>query len=147
MRKGFSSQQNNSTRRTISSFQSASEIDVVKEQYISTRQRCQRELGAGIGVDVLDTSYHGLLEWIRDERLTRLPHRGGCWDRVLKAAQHFIDQVFRLGRAIEAFAPDSGAASNLVFGQCLLLLDRVCYLSSDFHVLNSFTHIIFLARA
>lgn len=99
--------------------------DIVEEQYLHIRHRCQRELGVGVGLHVLDTSYPDLLEWIRDERLTRLPHKGGSWDRVLISAQHFADQVARLGNAIEMFAPSSEAASNLVFGQCLLLLQKV----------------------
>lgn len=112
----------------MSGFRSNSHIesgDIVKQQYLSIRDKCQREHGAGSGHHVLDTSYEDLMDWIEDERLTRLPHRGSSWDRVLISAQHFADHENRLGHAIESFAPESGAASNLVFGQCLLLLERV----------------------
>ncbi|KAK7749096.1 hypothetical protein SLS62_008491 [Diatrype stigma] len=98
-------------------------ISHVKEQYASVRQRCLRDLGAGVGFRAFDTSYTGLLEWIRNERITRLPHKGGSWDRVLIAAQYFAVQVNRLRETIESFTPECGAASNLVFGQCLLLLE------------------------
>lgn len=130
-RKSVSSFQNHHTSgRLVSSFRGSNasyseSADIVEEQYLHVRHRCQRELGVGVGLHVLDTSYPDLLEWIRDERLTRLPHKGGSWDRVLISAQHFADQVSRLGHAIELFAPSSEPASNLVFGQCLLLLQRV----------------------
>ncbi|ORY54739.1 uncharacterized protein BCR38DRAFT_529142 [Pseudomassariella vexata] len=101
----------------------AATIEVVKEQYAFISQRCHRELGASVGAHAFDTSYAGLLEWIRAERLTRLPPKGGCWDRVLIAAQYFAEQVHRLNLAINGFTLDCGSASNLVFGQCLLLLE------------------------
>lgn len=129
MPKGMSFRNSSMTiKRLASGFRGSSQFesgDIVKEQYLSVRHRCQRELGAGVGNNVLDTSYSELLDWIEDERLTRLPHRGGCWDRVLISAQHFAGQVNRLAQAIELFAPDSCNASNMVFGQCLLLLERV----------------------
>lgn len=132
-------------RRAISTFRSNSHFesrDIVKEHYHSVRDRCQRELGVGVGLHVLDTSHADLRHWIIDERLIRLPHKGSSWDRVLISAQYFADQVERLGQEIESFAPDSGAASNLVFGQCLLLLEKVympIQLSPDDHVANTDT--------
>lgn len=123
-RKGFSS----FGARISSAFRGSSNsesAEIVREQYISVRNRCQRELGASVGHNVLDTSLSDLHEWIRNERLTTLPHKGGSWDRVLISAHHFAEQVCSLGEAIESFAPESGVASNLVFGQCLLLLEKV----------------------
>lgn len=108
-----------SSTRTNSLYKSGSDF---QGQYHSVRDRCRRELGVGV---VLDTTYADLRHWINDERLVRLPHKGSSWDRVLISALHFADQVHRLGQEIEVFAPDSCAASNLVFGQCLLLLDKV----------------------
>ncbi|RYO75927.1 hypothetical protein DL766_004901 [Monosporascus sp. MC13-8B] len=98
-------------------------INSVKEQYASIRQRCRQDLGAGVNHYAFDTSHAHLLEWIRNERITRLPHKGGSWDRVLIAAQYFAFQVNRLRDAIESFTPECGAASHLVYGQCLLLLE------------------------
>lgn len=125
-------------RRTTSTFKSNGHFesgDIVKEHYHSIKDRCHRELGVGIGFQLLDTSHADLRHWISNERLMRLPHKGSSWDRVLISAQHFADQVDRLGMEIESFAPDSFAASNLVFGQCLLLLEKVSMsttLSSEF---------------
>ena len=101
----------------------ATGLGFVKEQYATVRQRAVRDLGPGVGEHVFDTSHAGFLDWIRSERITTLPHKGGSWDRVLIGAQYFAAQVNRLREIIESFTPDSGAASNLVFGQCLLLLE------------------------
>ncbi|KAJ2989351.1 hypothetical protein NUW58_g3511 [Xylaria curta] len=98
-------------------------VHFVKEQYVSVRQRCQRELGASVGIAAFDTSYSGLTEWIKHERMARLPHKGGSWDRVLISATYFASQVNRLSDAIESFTPESEAASNLLYGQCLILLE------------------------
>lgn len=98
-------------------------IGFVKDQYDFVRQRCQRELGANVGLFAFDTSYSGLSDWIKHERMTNLPHKGGSWDRVLISAHYFAAQVSRLSEAIEPFTPGCEAASNLVYGQCLLLLD------------------------
>ncbi|KAF3764985.1 hypothetical protein M406DRAFT_346810 [Cryphonectria parasitica EP155] len=87
--------------------------------------RCQHEIG--VGLELQDRSYSDLLDWIEEERLIRLPQRGGCWDRVLIYAQHFADQVCGLGEAIESFVPGSSAASDFVFGQCLFLLYELGY--------------------
>jgi hypothetical protein len=106
-----------------SSYGRTTTVNVVKEQYASVRQRCLRDLGAGVGFHAFDTSHDGLREWIKNERLTRLPHKGGSWDRVLIAAQYFAAQVHHLSEVIDSFTPDCEAASNLVFGQCLLLLE------------------------
>lgn len=115
-------------RRTTSTFKNNGHFesgDIVKEHFHSVKDRCQRELGVGVGFQLLDTSHADLRHWISSERLMRLPHKGSGWDRVLISAQHFADQVDRLGLEIESFAPDSFAASNLVSGQCLLLLEKV----------------------
>ncbi|KAI3323513.1 hypothetical protein HD806DRAFT_535339 [Xylariaceae sp. AK1471] len=95
----------------------------VREQYVSVRQRSQRELGANVGLFAFDTSYSGLSDWIKHERMARLPHRGSSWDQVLISAHYFAGQVNRLSEAIESFTPECEAASNLLYGQCLVLLE------------------------
>ena len=65
----------------------------LQEQHTVIKDRSRAKLGAGISGHVFDTSYHGLLEWISKERLSRLPHKGSAWDRVLSAAHYFAEQV------------------------------------------------------
>jgi tetratricopeptide (TPR) repeat protein len=97
--------------------------DYVAEQHVIIQKKCTHTLGAGVSGRIFDTTHAGLLEWIRAERLTRLPHKGSSWDRVLISAHHFADQVELLHQSVEAFTSRSGAASRLVYGQCLLLLE------------------------
>jgi hypothetical protein len=98
-------------------------LEQVKEQLATSRNHAYHVLGSNFSGYAFDTSITGLLEWIRDERLIRLPHKGGSWDRVLIAAQHFAEQVHRFNIAISTFESEVNAATNLVFGQCLLLLE------------------------
>lgn len=95
----------------------------IKDQYNTVYRECERKLGKHVGSFAYDTSYEGLLDWIRSERLIRVPHKGGHWDRVLVEVQHFAQQVSQLAMSIGVVADDSIAASNLIFGHCLLLLE------------------------
>lgn len=95
---------------------------LVRDQHIALRQKCQHEFGASVDDYVFNTSYEGLLKWIKSERMMRLPHKGGTWDRVLISARYFADQVHTFNSHVEMFTEESGAATNFVFGQCLLLL-------------------------
>lgn len=94
----------------------------LREQHSIVRQQLEQHMH-GLGHYAFDTSHDGLLKWIRDERMTRLPPKGGSWDRVLVAAHHFADQVERFNHEISDFTASSGSATNLVFGQCLVLLE------------------------
>ena len=97
--------------------------EYVAEQHVIIQKKATHALGAGVSGRIFDTTHAGLLEWIRSERLTRLPHKGSSWDRVLISAHHFADQVELLHQFVAAFTSQSGAASRLVYGQCLLLLE------------------------
>lgn len=94
----------------------------LREQHLLLRHNLEQHMG-GIGHYAFDTSHEGLLKWIRTERMTRLPPKGGSWDRVLISAHYFADQVERFNREISDFTASSGSATNLVFGQCLVLLE------------------------
>ncbi|KAK3172213.1 hypothetical protein Dsin_033054 [Dipteronia sinensis] len=95
----------------------------IKDEHIAVRHRCQKELGSHVGSYAYDTTFDGLLEWIRSERLIRVPHKGGNWDRVLIEVQHFAQQVHQLTESIAYFTDDCNAASHLMYGHCLLLLE------------------------
>lgn len=97
--------------------------EYVRDEHVVIRRRAQHELGANISTRVINTSYTELLEWIRSERLTRLPHKASGWDRVLSAAQYFAEQVHGFEAAVEAFTDESSAAAQFIYGQSLLLLE------------------------
>lgn len=111
------------SRMTMSrTFSSKFTSTFLREQHLLVRHRLEQHMH-GIGHYAFDTSHEGLLKWIRDERMTRLPPKGGSWDRVLIAAHYFADQVERFNYEISDFTASSGSATNLVFGQCLVLLE------------------------
>ncbi|KAK5080604.1 hypothetical protein LTR05_008549 [Lithohypha guttulata] len=95
----------------------------VHEQHSNSLRKCRQEFGSGVKNYVYDTSFEGLLGWIKSERLIRLPHKGGSWDRVLISAQYFAEQIHHFNNHIENFTEASLAATQLVYGQCLLLLE------------------------
>ncbi|KAK3390788.1 hypothetical protein B0H63DRAFT_410784 [Podospora didyma] len=63
------------------------------------------------------------LEYISVERLIHMPRRGSDWDRVLKAAQFFGLQLWRLGINVGHFCPDTEAASVTALGSTQILLE------------------------
>ena len=92
----------------------------MKEQHEIVQKKCSHALGARASARIFDTAHAGLLEWIRTERLTRMPPKAGAWDRVLIAAHSFADQVELLHQHVEPFTTNSGAASRLVYGYVYL---------------------------
>lgn len=104
---------------------SLKKLEFVREQNLVIRRRCQHELGAEASAHIVGTSHADILQWIQSERLTRLPHKGTAWDRVLSATQYFVEQVQLFEAALMPFIADSEGASQFIFGQCLLLL-KVC---------------------
>lgn len=95
----------------------------VREQHMVLRQKAHHAFGASVGDHVFDTSYESLIDWIRAERMIRLPHKGGAEDRYCLAAELFAHQVHHFSHHIEAFTESSRSATNFVFGQCRLLLE------------------------
>ncbi|KAK0630216.1 hypothetical protein B0T17DRAFT_488060 [Bombardia bombarda] len=63
------------------------------------------------------------LEYISDERLIHMPRRGSDWDRVLKAAQFFGLQLWRLGSSVGQFCSGTEAASITALGSTKILLE------------------------
>lgn len=63
------------------------------------------------------------LEYISDERLIHMPRRGSDWDRVLRSAQFFGLQLYRLGSNVRHFCPGAEAASVTALGATQVLLE------------------------
>ncbi|KAJ5923455.1 hypothetical protein N7454_008700 [Penicillium verhagenii] len=90
--------------------------DVVK----SLARRDSDELTAS---RVSDTDYASLLEWIRCERMKKLPPEGSKFDKALVWAALFVDRVHSFDSEIEQFAGDSHLAAQLSYGYCASLLE------------------------
>ncbi|CAI7595684.1 unnamed protein product [Penicillium viridicatum] len=72
---------------------------------------------------VSDTDYASLLEWIRSERMRKLPPEGSGYDKALVWAALFIERVHSFDLGIEQFAGDSHLAAQLSYGHCMSLLE------------------------
>ncbi|OQD60485.1 hypothetical protein PENPOL_c023G04743 [Penicillium polonicum] len=72
---------------------------------------------------VCDTDYASLLEWIRSERMRKLPPEGSGYDKALVWAALFIERVHSFDLGIEQFAGDSHLAAQLSYGHCMSLLE------------------------
>ncbi|KAJ5513442.1 hypothetical protein N7463_002994 [Penicillium fimorum] len=72
---------------------------------------------------VSNTDYASLLEWIRCERMRKLPPEGSAYDKALVWAALFIERVHSFDLEIEKFAGDSHLASQLSYGYCASLLE------------------------
>lgn len=72
---------------------------------------------------VSDTDYATLFEWIRCERMRKLPPEGSGYDKALVWAALFIERVHSFDLAIEQFAGDSHLAAQLSYGYCASLLE------------------------
>ncbi|KAJ5301736.1 hypothetical protein N7508_006599 [Penicillium antarcticum] len=72
---------------------------------------------------VSDTDYASLLEWIRCERMKKLPPEGSSYDKALVWAALFVERVHSFDSGIEQFAGDSHLAAQLSYGYCASLLE------------------------
>ncbi|KAJ5102654.1 hypothetical protein N7532_003183 [Penicillium argentinense] len=72
---------------------------------------------------VSDTDYASLLEWIRCERMKKLPPEGSSYDKALVWAALFVERVHSFDSGIEQFAGDSHLAAKLSYGYCASLLE------------------------
>jgi len=91
----------------------------------SVVQSLHRRSGDELGIDsytLLNTSYHSITEWIRNQRMSHLPAEGSSYDKVLAWAQLFIERLNKFDENIQGFAGDSYLAAQLSYGYCYILL-------------------------
>lgn len=55
--------------------QGSSKLPVVEDNALVLKRKSMSELGAGVYQSVENTSFIDLVEWIRQERITTLPHK------------------------------------------------------------------------
>ena len=92
------------------------------------------------GSRVSDTDYASLLEWIRCERMRKLPPEGSRYDKALVWAALFIERVHSFDIGIEQFAGDSHLAAQLSYGYCASLLEVSEKQAPDTSPLSCFTN-------
>ncbi|KAI7582373.1 hypothetical protein KC346_g18433, partial [Hortaea werneckii] len=103
--------------------QGSQKLPIVEDTGVALKRKSMSELGAGVYQTVEDTSFVNLVSWIRQERLTSLPHKGSTWDTVLIRALYFADHLHGFENAVQGFASGSNAAAQLGYGHTKLLLE------------------------
>lgn len=110
----------------------------------SLHRRSGDELGNGASSQLLNTSYHSIIDWIRSERMSHLPPEGSSYDKVLSWAQLFVERLHSFDLGIQDFAGDSYLAAQLSYGYCAMLLE-VCFIVILF-VKSSQADLVFLIQ-
>ncbi|KAL4996903.1 hypothetical protein BDV10DRAFT_186709 [Aspergillus recurvatus] len=64
-----------------------------------------------------------LLEWIRTERMHKLPPEGSSYDKVLICAKLFVERLHSFDGAVQHFAQGSHMATQLAYIHCASLLE------------------------
>lgn len=62
-------------------------------------------------------------QYVSNERLVRMPRRGSSWDRALRAALMFGENLVEYGDAIKGFCSDTQEASVTGLASCRILLE------------------------
>jgi hypothetical protein len=70
-------------------------------------------------------------QYVSNERLIRMPRRGSNWDRALRAALMFGENLVEYGDIIKGFCSDTQEASVTGLASCKILLE-VCYPTNTF---------------
>ncbi|RMY02353.1 hypothetical protein D0868_08011 [Hortaea werneckii] len=103
--------------------QGSQKLPIIEDTGVALKRKSMSELGAGVYQTIEDTSFVNLVSWIRQERLTSLPHKGSTWDTVLIRALYFADHLHGFENAVQGFASGSNAAAQLGYGHAKLLLE------------------------
>jgi hypothetical protein len=96
---------------------------LVHDSAIAIRRKSALELGSGVLQSVSETSFIKLVQWIRAERLSSLPHQGSTWDTVLIHALYVAERLHKFETAIQGFAHGTNAAAELAYSHLRLLLE------------------------
>ncbi|OGM43350.1 NACHT domain protein [Aspergillus bombycis] len=83
----------------------------------------RRSSDAMISTKILETDYATVLQWIRSERMEKLPAEGSSYDKMLIWAALFVERLHSFDKAIEEFAGDSHMAAQLAYVHCASLLE------------------------
>jgi len=102
---------------------SAGKTGIVRDTAVSLKRKSASELGAGISETADKVGYLDLVEWIRSERLSTLPHKGSKWDTVLIRALFFAERLHGFETALKGHALDIEPAAQLGYGHTRLLLE------------------------
>ncbi|OKL63327.1 hypothetical protein UA08_01730 [Talaromyces atroroseus] len=72
---------------------------------------------------IIGADYEAILDWIRAERMRKLPPEGSSYDKVLVWARLFVERLHTFDSAIQYFEGDSRMAAELAYIHCASLLE------------------------
>ncbi|KAF3395404.1 hypothetical protein DPV78_009173 [Talaromyces pinophilus] len=73
--------------------------------------------------EIIGADYEAILDWIRSERMRKLPPEGSSYDKVLVWARLFVERLHTFDSAIQHFEGDSHMAAELAYIHCASLLE------------------------
>lgn len=111
------------SRRVSRKTAGAAESSNISNVVYSLKRRSGDELGASTSSKLLNANHATLLDWIRHQRMSKIPPEGSSYDKVLAWAQLFVERLHSFDLAIEHFAGDSYLAAQLAYGYCAILLE------------------------
>jgi hypothetical protein len=76
-----------------------------------------------VNPSIIGANHERLVEWIRSERMRKLPPEGSSYDKVLICARLFVERLHSFDRAICHFAQESHMATGLAYSYCASLLE------------------------
>lgn len=68
------------------------------------------------------TSIKSFFDFVANDRLRRMPHRGSRWDKILRWAEYFAAQVSLYHESVGRFVPNSEETAQLLWTSCRILL-------------------------
>jgi hypothetical protein len=113
------------TSRRVSRKFAATETTKISETVSILHRRSRDELGAATSAKLLTASYGSLIEWVRTERMAKLPAEGSHYDQLLGWVQLFAERLHSFDLAIEHFANDSHLAAQIAYGYCTVLVEVI----------------------
>lgn len=74
--------------------------------------------------DALDatTSMKSFFDFVANDRLRRMPHKGSRWDKILRWAEYFAAQVSLYHESVGPFVSNSEETAQLLWASCRILL-------------------------
>uniref|UniRef100_A0A093V712 Vegetative incompatibility protein HET-E-1 n=1 Tax=Talaromyces marneffei PM1 TaxID=1077442 RepID=A0A093V712_TALMA len=89
------------------------ELSNISNVVYSLKRRSGDELGVTTSSKLMNANHATLLDWIRHQRMSKIPPEGSSYDKVLAWAQLFVERLHSFDLAIEHFAGDSYLAAHI----------------------------------
>lgn len=96
---------------------------ITRQREITVTTECHRRLTTLTnGTFSKPESEESFLNFVANERLHRMPHRGSRWDKILRWAEYFATKVSTLHESVSSFVPNSAETAQVIWAGCRILL-------------------------